>query len=166
MPHLYNLTESYRNLISALENDEPSEDGLKNELTQITTQLSDKAESIAKMIIELESGNVIIQSEIDRLSNHKRVSENKVKWLRDYVLGEMLASGIDKIPGQLLTLSLQKVQPSVVVLNKDEVEERFRRIVPETWEVDKRGILDNFKVTAEIPKGCEIITDKKSLRIK
>jgi RNA recognition motif-containing protein len=78
----------------------------------------------------------------------------------------MLLSGIDKITGQLMTLSLRKAPPSVLILNQDEIPNEYFRIIPETKEVNKSSILEHFKSSGEIIKGIDIVTDKKTLMIK
>lgn len=169
MAHLYELSEQYRNLVATLsdsDTEEITEQSIKDRLQNITEQLNTKVESIGKLILELSSDSDVMQKEIDRLSNRKRIADNKIIWLKTYVLQEMLSSGIKKISGEVVTLTLRDAPVSVNILNKDEVEEKFRRIVPETWDVNKQLIVSNFKETGEVPKGCEMITTRKTLMIK
>lgn len=72
----------------------------------------------------------------------------------------------DKINGKVLTISLQVNPISIKVTDADLVPLVFRKIIPETFTVDKKAITDWFKQHGEIPDGCEVVTDKKSLRIK
>lgn len=166
MAHLYELSEQYRSVIANLESEEITEDLLKAKLAEVTTQLNDKAESIGKLVMELEADNTAIETEINRLANRKRITQNKIDWLKSYVLSEMLASGIEKIPGQILTISIQKNPPSCNIIDTSLLPLEYIRIIPEQKQADKVKILANFKATGEIPAGAEIITDKKSLRIK
>jgi hypothetical protein len=162
--HLYEIGEQYRQFAANFEDtDDPT---LKEQLKNIEGQFNDKALNIATLVVELEAETIAIKTEVDRLSNRERVAKNKIKWLRDYLLEQMLASSIEKIPGQLLTISIAKSNNSVIVLNADEVEEQFRRIIPETFEIDKTFVLSNFTKTGEIPKGLDIKTDGKYLKIK
>lgn len=166
MEHLYKLSEQYRDLVAILSDEETKEETLKDKFKEIATELNEKAESIGKIILELEAETSTIKTEMERLSNRKRIAENKITWLKSYVLQEMLLSGIDKIPGQILTLSLRTAPPSVIVLNQEEVEVKFRRQIPATWEINKQLAISNFKETGEIPKGLDIVADKKTLVVK
>jgi phage host-nuclease inhibitor protein Gam len=165
--HLYQLSEKYQTLLAWLNSDEPIDEiSLKLQLQNVTEQLKDKAENIGKMVLEYESDVTAIDNELARLSARKKSLTTKTDWLKSYLLQEMQTANIDKLPCDLLTISLRKSPPSVVVLNAEAVEDKFIRHIPATWEVDKRGILDNFKLSGEIPTGVEIVTDRKSLIIK
>lgn len=168
---LYQLSETYRNLSDFLS--QPSEEGIKfneeelrNQLAQITEALDEKAENIGKLILEYNSESKAIDEEITRLSNRKRVAENKSTWLKEYLQTEMVNANTDKIQGQILTLSLQKSPPSCIVLDEKLIPEDCFRTIPEKREVDKAKILTEFKQTGEIKPGVQIVTDKKTLRIR
>jgi hypothetical protein len=165
---LYELSEKYNNLINILNDDEIDlqESDLKTELNEIQTQFNDKAENIGKLILSLDSEALCIKNEIERLNKRKASAERKVEWLKSYLLNEMIVSKQDKIEGKLLTLSLRKNPPSCVIPNMDLVPQEFRRVIPETWQPDKKSIIDLFKQTGEIFDWCDVITDKKSLSIK
>lgn len=167
MPHFYELSTQYQNLLAWLESDQPiDENSLRQQLSEVTEQLKEKAENIGKMVLEYEANTVSIDIEITRLSSRKKSLVNKIEWLKSYVQGEMQNAQIDKIPGQILTLSLRSNPPSVKVLDETQIPAQFFRIIPETKEVNKSAILTEFKKTGEIQPGTEIITDKKSLVIK
>jgi hypothetical protein len=166
MTHLYELSEQYRNLIANTDTEDLTEQSVKNKLQGITEQLNNKAENIGKLVMEINAESEVIQKEIERLANRKRVAENKAEWLKSYVLTEMLSSGIEKIEGQVLTLSLRKSPPSVTVLDQTLIPEQYFRIIPENKEVNKKAILENFKTTGEILNGTSIVTDKKTLMIR
>lgn len=166
MTHLYELSEQYRNLIAYTDTDDLTEQSVKDRLQCITEQLNNKAENIGKLIMEINSESDVIQKEIERLVNRKRIAENKADWLKSYILTEMLSSGIKKIEGQILTLSVRDSPPSVTVLDHTLIPEQYFRIIPETKEVNKKAILENFKKNGEILNGTSIVTDKKTLMIR
>jgi hypothetical protein len=169
---LYELSEQYRNLSELYLTDianpnEPQEiDILKLQLDSITDQLKTKSENIAKLVLNYESDADATDKEIKRLSSRKTTLENRVKYLKDYLLNEMQFAKLDKIQGEILNLSLCKSPKSVVILDKEQVPVIFRRTIPETYEIDKRSIIENFDKTGEIPNGTDVITDKKYLKIK
>lgn len=163
--HLYELTEQYQKLNILL--DEGAQDeALKSEIANIQEKLTDKVKNIGKFILSLEGEAQTIKTEVERLVARKQVTEKKIAWLESYLLNEMVISGLEKVKGALLTVSVAKNPPSVNIINQDLVPKDFRRTIPESWVVDRVKILENFRNTAEIPDGCEIITNKKSLRIK
>jgi hypothetical protein len=164
--HLYEIADEYRSFLANADSEEFNEDTLKSKLAEITGKFNDKAENIGIMALELQSDSKALDDEINRLSNRKRAIDNKVSWLKGYLLQEMLNSAIDKVPGKIVTLSLRNAPPSVNILDKNAVPENYRRVIPESWDINKSAILENFKTTGEIPNGCEVITNKKSLMIR
>lgn len=164
--HLYEIADEYRSFLANADSEEFNEDILKSKLAEITGKFNDKAENIGIMALELQADSKALDDEITRLSNRKRAIDNKVSWLKGYLLQEMLNSAIDKVPGKIVTLSLRNAPPSVNILDKNAVPENYRRVIPESWDINKSAILENFKTTGEIPNGCEVITNKKSLMIR
>jgi hypothetical protein len=162
--HLYEIGEAYRQFAATFEDtDDPT---LKDQLKNIEGQFKDKALNIATLVVELEAETVAIKTEVDRLSNRERIAKNKIKWLKDYLLEQMLASSIDKIPGQLVDLSLRKTPVSVVIIDQSLISEEFIRTIPETKEPNKILLISKFKDTGEMQPGVEYITDKRTLQIK
>jgi hypothetical protein len=163
---LYELTDQYKWLEKVL--DEAEEELPKDALDAIKTKIEDKAEDIAKLVRSYEVGSESIQAEIDRLAKRSKSLANKAIWLKGYLQQEMQVAGIEKIKRDLFTISLRPCPPSVNITNLDLIPLPFRRVIPETWQPDKKAILDLYKEKdgeVVIP-GVEIISDKKSLTIR
>lgn len=141
-------------------------DNLAAQLSDIKARFEEKAENVGKYILSLEAEAQSIQTELDRLSTRKQKIGKNTDWLKSYLLQEMTVTGIDKIRRDLFTISLRLNPPSVNVIDTDSIPTHFRRIIPETWQPDKKQILEHFKETGEIIAGVEMVTDKKSLQIK
>ncbi len=163
---LYELTEQYNTLRSLLDEEGADEEGINGQLTLITESMNDKAENIGKLILSLEGEAVTMDGEIKRLTARKQAALNKADWLKNYLLNEMLNARQDKIRGQIVTVAVRTNPPSVNVVNPDLIPTEYRRVIPETWQADKKAILDHVKATGEVIPGCEIVTDRKSLSIK
>lgn len=163
---LYKLSEEYNTLKSILEDEGATPEAVQAGLEQTQADFNDKAESIGKLYLSLMGEASAISAEVERLNARKQTAERKAEWLKTYLLNEMLATKTDKIKGDLVTLSVRTNPASVSVIELNALPENFRRIIPETWQPDKKMILDHVKSTGEIPNGCEIVTDKKSLVIK
>ena len=157
MTTLYELTGQYLQL---------NEESDMAQLNELKDTIENKVENIGKLILSLKSESEDIDEEIARLVMRRNARDNQMTSLKQYLLQEMTLMNIDKIKRTLFTVSVRINPPSVNVLNKEDVPVHFRRIIPETWEVDKRTIIENFKANGEIPNGCEVIYDKKSLQIR
>ena len=166
MTKLYDLTTNYLTLMQLLEDDNQDVDAIKEELSHIEMQFNEKAESIARLILNYESDVDATEKELGRLSARKKTLDNKIKWLKEYLLNEMIVAKLDKIPGKVLTLSLRKSPMSINIVDSDSVPQEFKKLVPESWVVDKKLVADHIKDSGEIPSGIEAIIDKKTLMIK
>ena len=175
MPKLYELTDKYNGLMMLMDkmteqNGEDGEDGdspvLQNMLKEITGEIEDKVENIGKLIRCLEAEETAIASEIKRLNERRGAIVNHATRLKDYLLSEMMAMEVDRVKRPLFTVSVRTNPPSCQILDADALPQGFRRVIPETWQPDRKAILENFKATGEIPEGVEIIRDRKSLQIR
>jgi len=163
MAYLYELADAYQALLST---DELTEEELATCLNNITGLFNEKAVNIGKVILDLQADTVVIAAEEKRLSERRQARNNRIQNLKSYLAQEMDAVGIDKVKDELFNISLVKNQPSVNILDSESISKQFRRIIPETWEVDKKKILEYFKTFNEAVSGTEIITDKKHVVIK
>lgn len=166
MTHLYELSEQYKILTDILESGECNQDNVEQILKQVTDELNNKAGNIGKLILSLSSDNESLGGEIQRLSMRKTATSNKIDWLKSYLLQELTCANIEKIKTALISINVRTNPTSVKVLNPNEVPVEYRRIIPETWEVDKVKILELVKSTGEIPNGVEVIRDKKRIEVK
>ena len=164
--HLYELTAEYRFLEIEIEAGDGDTDALQLQLDDIVGQLGDKAENIGKYILSLKADSEAIKTEIDRLATRRKAIDNKAEWLKSYLLSQMIYAEIDKIKKDVLTISVRTNPPSINIENQDEIPTEYRRVIPETWEPDKKAILEHVKATGEIVPGCHIVTDKKSLVVR
>jgi hypothetical protein len=123
----------------------------------------------------LEEGNRVdaIKAEEQRLAARRRAIENRVRWLKDSYLREMLSKlGTDKLKGTLCTVALQKNPPSV----KGELDElalrelaviapELVRVVPATFALDRKAALEYHKSGQALPTGL-VVEQSASVRIR
>lgn len=166
MPRLYELSDEYQALIQTLDNEDSNESELKDRITEIKGKFNDKAENIGKLILSINADAEATKKEVERLSKRKSSLENKAGWLKSYLQQEMTVAELEKIEGDILTISLRKNPPSVKILNEKAIPQEYMRVIPESFKADKDDILLHFKVTGEVIPGVEIITDKRSLVIR
>ena len=157
MPKLYEITSQYAALMGLIaEKDGEIGEGEQIVLGELQDELNTKVENIAKLIKNLESDRDAFKNEADRLYNRARSTENRVKWLKDYVKNEMLRMNVRDVKGEILTVRIRPSQPSCIVLNEGAIPPQYWRVIPETREVDKKAIIDRYKTADEIVSGTEI----------
>ena len=158
---LYELANDIRNLDSIEDEDE-----LKSALESLGYEFRAKAVNIGKFIKELQSDQQAIDNEITRLSQIRKASLNKTNWLINYLETNMIQSGIDKIDGAVVKLTIRTNPPSCLVSDVTVLPDKYKRHIPESWDANKTEILKLFKETGEMLPGTTIITDKKRLEIR
>lgn len=147
------------------------------EQEEITPELKDQLEKELTELLQQKSQNIIgytknieltieaMKTEENRISEQRKVLENKLDNFKQYVKECMEQNGLKKIETSLGTISIAKSPISVEIENEEEVPNDFKTIIT-TTKIDKTKIKDNFKQTGEIPTGVKINTENTSLRIK
>ena len=157
MTHLYELTDEIKKIADNIESAETCPDEIYGELVNISGAFIDKAENIAKFVLNLNADIEALEKEELRINRKRKTLESKHKWIRDYLKHNIEILGLSKIKGDILTLSIQKNPYSVTIVDENIIPAyRFTRVIPERREVDKIAILKNFSETGEIPDGIKI----------
>lgn len=159
---LYEITSAFPVL---MENEEITEENKKQIEQELTILLQQKSQSIIGYTRNIELTVEAMKNEEKRISEQRKVLENRLTKFKEYVKECMEGNSITKIETGLGTLSIAKSPMSVEILNEDEVPSEFKQEVT-TVKIDKKAIADNFKTTGEVPNGVNIYTENTNLRIK
>ena len=147
------------------------------EQEEITPELKDQLEKELTELLQQKSQNIIgytknieltieaMKTEEKRISEQRKVLENKLDNFKQYVKECMEQNGIKKIETGLGAISIAKNPISIEIENEKEVPDEFKTVIT-TTKIDKTKIKNNFKETGEIPDGVKINTENTSLRIK
>ena len=165
MSNLYEITNSFVELMSKAEEGELTEEEYNKIGEELAVQLQAKSSNI---IGYYQNENALIEAidtQIKRLQDLKKVKQNSIDRFKKYVKENMERLEIQKIETELGTLSIAKSPISVEIVNEDEIPEEFKDTIT-TVKTNKKKISDNFKATGEIPNGVIIHTDNTNLRIK
>ncbi|RJQ25547.1 MAG: hypothetical protein C4589_11155 [Peptococcaceae bacterium] len=149
---LYELTGAFNEIFDSLESDdELNFQALEDTLQAIEGVIEQKASSIAKIIKSLEKSADAFDSESKRLADKKKSTENKIKWLKDYLLQAMELTAKDKIFTDIGTVARQKSPASVSVLDIEKIPKEYWYIPVPAPILDKKLILDTIKRGTEVP---------------
>ena len=161
--NLYELNLAFNNLLEVLENteDEITKDLVANSLNEIKMQTTEKIENIIKYIKNLESETVAIETEVKRLQQRKKATENKINRLKEYLKDFTSTTENKKYNTGLFKLSVRKNAPSVNVVDLKAIPNTFiKKEVVET--VDKAAIKKAIKDGQEVA-GIELIQSESIL---
>ena len=130
---------------------------------QITRdQLQDKGTNYAFVIKKLDAECDIIDAEIKRLSELKKVRQNACERLKANISHAMQTFEVDKIESPLIKLSFRKSQ-SVNVADVNSLPNKYKTIKV-TEQADKMKIKQAL-LNGEVIEGCEIVNNN-NLQIK
>lgn len=130
---------------------------------QITRdQLQDKGTNYAFVIKKLDAECDIIDAEIKRLSELKKVRQNACERLKSNISHAMQIFEVDKIESPLIKLSFRKSQ-SVNVADVNSLPNEYKTIKV-TEQADKFKIKQAL-LNGEVIEGCEIV-NSNNLQIK
>jgi len=160
---LYELTDAYVRILALAEE---AEDGEWLEaLAGLQGAIEEKAENTAKMIRSLEADAETFRAEAERMLAISKSRQNRVTSLKDYLKANLEAAGMDKVKGQLFTVSLQSSPPSCRVMDEAAIPIEYQRVIPARIEVDARAIIAHWRDTGEAIPGVEVV-QSKHLRIR
>ena len=158
---LYELTQNYLNLLDLLENPEVPAEVVQVALEEVEGNFEDKAENIIKLIKSVEGDIKAYKEEELRLSTRRKILENKVTNLKEYLESSLKAIGKKEIKGKLFTLRIQKNAPSVVIDDLNTIPKEYLTVIE---KIDKTKLKEDLKNGLEIP-GARLEASE-SLRIR
>lgn len=129
---LYEITGRLAYLRDLIENEAISEEDAADTMEAILQEQEDGYENAVKWIRDLEAEADAIKAEAEKLTEKRKVLENRRDRVRDYILHSMQASGQTKVKAGVFTIAekkpAMKYVPSVSV---DEMPPELLRIKKE-----------------------------------
>lgn len=155
--NLYTLTESYRNLLELTENEEVQQEVLEESLKDLEDDINTKVENIAKVIKTLNAESKVLDEEVKRLANRKKILNNRIDSLKTYVLGNMNALGLKKVKGAILSVSITEPK-STQIYSENLIPNEYKEEII-TFKIDKTAIKKAINEGLEVP-GAKLITNE------
>ncbi|MGL4757017.1 MAG: siphovirus Gp157 family protein [Aeromonadaceae bacterium] len=157
---LHEISEQLRQLS---EMDEIPPEQLQDTLDMISDDFRIKAENVAIVIREIEAQSAALKAEADRMTDRKKSLDSKAESLKDYLRFNMEATGIVKVSGKLLSITLGA--PSEIVVVPEDALDLPDDFQNHSVTANKAMIKSALKAGQEI-KGCAIMNGKAKLTIK
>ena len=156
MANLYELVNDFKYFEKIYNDAESRDEMIEAEKYLIATEvdLTEKAENIARLIKNFEAERDAFKKEANRLSDKAKSFDNKVTSLKRYLQDNLEVAGVDKVKGNLFTVSLRNNPISLDLSSEEHIPASFKR-VPEPM-VNKRELLKHIKETGETFEGVEL----------
>lgn len=132
-------------------------------LDELGQQEADKVDGFGQFLRLQTARAEAMKEEAKRLSAAAKCIENRLERLKLYYVGVLRVSGLQRVSGNVYTLSTRKSERVEVPANVSGLDEALvRRKV--TVEPDKKAIGDALKAGQEVT-GCRIV-ESYSLQVK
>ena len=157
---LYEIADTYRTFMAAVDAGEIPEDAVADTLDGIEGEFEAKADSIACLIKELRLEAKGIKEEADNLTERARRAQTKADRLQSYLFTHMQAMGKGKIETARNRITIKKNPVSCKILDEDTVLgflqlHGMADCYKKETTIKKRELLMRMKDGDEIP-GAEL----------
>lgn len=127
LPALYTLRSEYIELIAKLADMDLDAQTIADtiESTGVVESFNEKAANVVFMARQFDAHCDAIDNEIKRLQALKKSRANTAEKLREYLLGNMLATQIDSIESPLVTIKIRQNPESVEVFDEKMIPSDF-----------------------------------------
>lgn len=162
---LYQIADNYLADIRKLDEADLDEQTFLDTLESLGGDLEAKATATAMYAKNLEAAADAIKQAEKVMAERRKAKESKAAKVKEYLLENMLKTGITKIECPHFVLSVRKNPPSVDVLMQDQIPDEYFDIpdpLPPT--LNKKRLADDLKAGVLI-EGARL-TQGNSLQIK
>jgi hypothetical protein len=162
---LYQLSGNYLEALDFLtdpEADLPAE-VINDTLEALGGELEDKAINVAKFLRNMEAAAEAIKAAEADMARRRKTLESRVKWLKDYLKGNMEACGISKIECPYFKIAIQKNPTAINILDENAIPDQFKEQVI-TWRIDKAAIKDAIKSGQTVPGAEQVNGTRLAIR--
>lgn len=138
---LYDLTDEYLVLQDMMYDPEVDEQTLKDTMEAVFGEIEDKAEGYAKIIMGVKADAEVLKTEEERLYARRKRLEDRQKYLKDTLMANMRAVGIEKIETALFSISIAKnggKEPLIIDGLVEDIPGRF--LIPQPPVIDNDAV--------------------------
>jgi hypothetical protein len=159
---LYAITDEVKRLEILLEDE--CNDQNAEKLASIMSLLQSKTDQCVYFNMEMEDYIELISKRIDELSQVKKTIQTKKQKYEEYVLDCLEKLGVEKIKGELTSISSRKPVKRVVIFDIDQLPAEYVNTKVDVV-ADKIAIKKDLQVGKEI-EGASLVDGKKSIIFK
>lgn len=160
---LYDLSEQYETLLE-LASEDPDNEQLQEYLSGLEGKIEEKVENTIKVVRSLEAQAQAIEAEEKRLQTRRTTIEKNAQWLKENLATFMKRLELEKVNGELFTVSLQTNPPKVNVIDEFLIPQKYYVTPAPVPKLQKKEIIEAWKQGKDIP-GVQVVQDK-SLRVR
>jgi len=156
---LYQLADEFIAIAKALADQEMPEEVIADTLEGASGELEQKAWNIAALILQLDAETAMIKEAEQRMSARRKSLERRVDWLREYLLLNLLRTGIAEISSPEFVVRVRDNPPRVVLDDEEAIPKAFKQ--KETIISIRKDEIRRALLAGESVKGAHLERDKR-----
>ena len=156
---LYQLADEFIAIAKALTDQEMPEEVIADTLEGASGELEQKAWNIAALILQLDAEAAMIKEAEQRMSARRKSLEKRVDWLREYLLLNLLRTGIAEISSPEFVVRVRDNPPRVVLDDEEAIPKAFKQ--KETIISIRKDEIRRALLAGESVKGAHLERDKR-----
>ena len=146
---MYELTEMYKELQAAIENEEVTQEEAADTFDAIKDAMTVKIDALSAIYLEAQGDEVKIDTEIERLKKLKARAGRTKERVTNIAANFLTAMGKDKAKGDQFTFKRRKFLPRVVVTDE--------RLLPKEYIKEKiTTSIDKIAIKKALQNGDEV----------
>lgn len=155
MTRMYDLTAQWAALVDAYESAEDADERAEAlaQLAGVEADMSDKADAIARIVRNYRGEVEAMKTEEQRLAIKRRGLESAIERLNGVMLDAMQTTGAERVQTSIGAWRVQANPWSCEVTDEAAVPEEWHIKVAD--RIDKRGLVEHFRMTGEMVDGVE-----------
>jgi Siphovirus Gp157 len=162
--NLYTLSVSFAQLQDMVDNEEVELDVVQDTLEAINVSVEEKFENISKLIKNLSGKVEMFKGEEKRIATKRKSMENKIDWLKNYMLTSLDITGKTKVEVGTFTVRKQKNPKSIVISEGAKIPEQF--LIPQEPKVDTKLVKEAVLKQGMVIEGVEEAPETFHIRIQ
>lgn len=150
---LYDLADQYLSFVAEVETYDLDAQTLLDTLegSSQLMNIEDKATNIVKMAKNWESDVVGLDAEIKRLTERKKVIENRVEGVKNFLFSQLEYAGLTEVKTPIATIKRVNNPVSVVIEDESQIPAMYQTIIPQSYKISKTDIAKHLKEGIAVP---------------
>lgn len=123
---LYAIADEYLLVARSLADLDLPEEVINDTLEGASGDLENKFWNLGALILQFEGEAAMMKDAEQRIASRRKSMENRVNWMREYLLVQLIRTGFSAIESPEFVISVRDNPPKVVLDNEDAIPKAYK----------------------------------------
>jgi hypothetical protein len=124
---LYRLADEYLAIAKALAEQELPDEVVADTLEGASGEIEEKSWNTAALILQFEGEAAMIKEAEQRMSLRRKSLERRAAWLREYLLVQLIRTGIGEVDSPEFVIRVRDNPPKVVFDDEEAIPRKYKQ---------------------------------------